>query len=53
MRNDPVGTKKKIPCPECDGSGTSVIAAQEGGVPIKCSDCNGTGFIEATVVKNQ
>lgn len=35
---DPVGTTKKIMCPDCDGQG--------------CPDCNSTGRIEATVVKN-
>jgi len=36
----------EIICPDCDGNGDSIIASQEGGVPISCSECQGTGKIK-------
>jgi len=41
---DKVGTKKTILCPSCEGSGKNEVG--------DCSDCQGTGRVEAIVVRN-
>ena len=38
LMTDPVGTKKTIICPDCEGAG--------------CKECDNKGTLEATVVRN-
>ena len=42
--SEQIGTKKVILCPNCEGSGLT----EKG----QCSDCSGTGKLEAIVVRN-
>lgn len=44
---DVIGKEKKILCPACDGDSFVTIDGNE----IKCSECNGTGYLTAIVVK--